>query len=647
MGKRIGIDLGTTNSVVAYIPEGQGRPRIIENREGKPATPSIVSLKMRKGKPEASPDSILVGELAFKNWEMAPENTIYSIKRLMGRTWIDPEVQKVRENLPYKVVKPSEGTEDSVSVVMGGREHSPIEISAMILRKLKADAEYHLNDQVTHAVVTVPAYFSQNQKRATREACMLAGMKVLKVLDEPTAAAIASGIITESETEAKYLLVYDLGGGTFDISLGLLGSYTWAPLTKGGDMWLGGDNFDEAIVKLVINYLQKEYPEIRIKDDKRAMVILKKEAQDAKERLSSTSATDISLQFPFLTDRSGNIVEVDMELTSEMMAPMVKDLIQRSLSITQKALTEANLTPDQIHYVLMAGNATRMPLVENALKGMFPLTCPECAEVNKGNAMKCKKCGISLRNDRFIRVDNPKHCVALGAAILAAQLDRLICPECEEVNEMNAMKCKGCGMLFELPVGAEQPESEQIPGEIIEIAEKRDVGPRVGVGISAFNYGIQSVGDKFNVFIRKNDPFPTVEPETQQFYTQNPNQRIINIPIYGGLNLEKASLNTKEGIAVAVLPPMLPQGAGIRVKFAMDDNEIFKVEAYLDDNTDLHPLVMSGGKDAQAVEALEEMESIFERKFKDASPDTQKKLEEARCDAYEYLRRREYDKAIA
>ena len=291
-GRRIGIDLGTTNSVVAVLDGPQ--PRVLESREGRPQVPSVVGLRRRKkGKKGGGggDGEVLVGSVAYDNWPMAPKDTIVSVKRLMGRRAADADVQKVRETFQYEVVEPSDGTKDSVRVVMGGEEYSPVDISARILRKMKEDAEFRLNEPVTHAVITVPAYFNQRQKGATREAGRRAGLHVMKVLEEPTAAAVAYGIEQTESSDPKYILVYDLGGGTFDISILMWAGNVFAPINLQGDMWLGGDNFDQILVDHALAYVREEF-EMDPTGDERFMVALRKAARETKELLTFSSSAD-------------------------------------------------------------------------------------------------------------------------------------------------------------------------------------------------------------------------------------------------------------------------------------------------------------------------------------------------------------------
>jgi len=368
MGSMIGIDLGTTNSVVAVLDGPQ--PRVLDSREGRSQTRSAVGLKLRRRTAEGAGEfQLLVGDPAFDNWPMAPRHTIVSIKRLMGRAIADPEVQRVRETWQYEIVQPSHGTEDSVRVVMGGRQYSPADVSAMVLGKLKADAELRLGAPVTHAVITVPAYFSEAQKAATREAGQKAGLSVIKLLDEPTAAAIAFGMEGAGSDETEYLLVFDLGGGTFDISVLMRAGSVFVPLNLQGDMWLGGDNFNALIVQRVVEHVRRQWS-LDPTGNHRFMVSLQAAAQRAKEALSSASSTDIVLP-GLLHDADGDLIDVEHTLTRAELEAMIGPSVERAMELTRVAIDKAGLGLEQIGHVLLAGNATMMPLVQREVARMF------------------------------------------------------------------------------------------------------------------------------------------------------------------------------------------------------------------------------------------------------------------------------------
>lgn len=610
MGKVIGIDLGTTNTVAAIVDGAQ--MRVLDNKEGKSATRSVVGLKRKKGKD----CEILVGDVALNNWPMAPKDTVISIKRLMGRGVADPEVQKVRTSYLYEVVEPSDGTKDSIRVVMGGRQYSPVQISKLILEKIKEDAEFRLNDEVTDAVITVPAYFSQAQKAATRLAGQLAGLRVITILDEPTAAAIAYGIDNVESGGPKYLLVYDLGGGTFDISILLWDGNAFAPVTLEGDMWLGGDNFDQVLVDRAMSYIEKEYG-VDPRSNLRFMAMLRKAAQEAKERLSSARTAEITIS-GVLHDADGNLIDVDMEITREQFEDMIRPLVDKTIMLAEKALAYAGLTIDQIAHVLMAGNSTCVPLVQQAVE---------------------KKFGA----ERVQRKMHPKLSVAMGAAKIAAVLyGKIVCqaPDpsdpsrpCRFVNKRDATTCENCGA----PLGIADD-----PGATAEM----DIIPPGG--IAPFSYGIQAAGDRYHVFIAKNDPFPTTEDcrQPQTFYTQVPNQRIITIPVYGGDNTDRASANDPQGEAIAILPADLHEKTPIRIKLWLDSDGVFALTAHLEDGTDLRPWIMKGEVDQKAKEMLQHVEQDFERVENDLPLEDHDDLEKVRNDAFEDMRSHQFDRAM-
>jgi len=618
MGKIIGIDLGTTNSVLA-VADGI-RPRVLDTTEGRPQLRSMVSIKRRAAKRarggSGDGGEILCGDPAEDNWEMAPEDTIYSVKRLMGRSVGDPEVQRIKGWAMYGIVEPSDGTRDSVRVVMGGKEYSPIDISAMILEKMKRDAEYRLNDEVTHTVITVPAYFSQIQRDATRRAAVKAGLRVVKILDEPTAAAIAFGVEFQEGSDARYLLVYDLGGGTFDISVLMWAGEVFAPLSLQGNMWLGGDNFDQAIVEHAVERIRQEYG-IDPMGNKRFMIALRRKARAAKEMLSNARSADIIIP-GLLRDEDGDLVDVDLEVTREQFEAMVRPMIDQTVRLTAKALENAGITPDQVHYVLMAGNATNVPLVQQAMEEMFG-------------------------KEKVLRKIHPKHCVALGAAILAQRIgERQVCQapdpadperECGHVNPPYATQCEKCG------VGLAADEAQ---------AEAQE-GPEFVIGsIAPFHYGIQTAGDRFNIFIHKGDSYPTRENERkpQTFYTQIPNQPMISIPVYGGEDTERASSNEKQGEAFAILPPALPAGTPVRVTIWLNADGIFDLTATLGGGTDLRPWILKGDQDHKAVEILQEVERQFQEKAEAADPEVRRAIQEERAAVFDLLREHRFEEAV-
>ncbi|MFO7773608.1 MAG: molecular chaperone DnaK [Dehalococcoidia bacterium] len=377
MGKAIGIDLGTTLSAVAVI-EG-GDPKIIPSAEGGNLVPSMVAIG-RTGER-------LVGELAKRQSIVNPENTIFSIKRLIGRKFKDAVVQNDIKRLPYKITEASNG---DCRVVMGGKEYSPQEISATILQKLRTDAEAYLGEQVTDAVITVPAYFNDSQRNATKDAGTIAGLNVLRIINEPTASSLAYGM---DKTQDQTIAVYDLGGGTFDISILDIGEGTFQVKSTNGDTHLGGDDIDQRIMDWVCDEFKKEQG-IDLRQDKMALQRVKDAAEKAKKELSTVAQTEISL--PFITADAGGPKHLSMTLSRAKLEQLSGDLIERSIEPCRQALKDAGLTASQINNVILVGGQTRMPKVQEALKQFFG------REPVKGV--------------------NPDEAVALGAAIQAGVL---------------------------------------------------------------------------------------------------------------------------------------------------------------------------------------------------------------------------------
>ncbi len=372
MGRTVGIDLGTTFSLVATMEGGEAV--IITNREGERLTPSVVAID-KKGERQ-------VGLLAKRQAITNPENTIFSIKRLIGRKFKDAEVQNDIKRLPYKIVEASNG---DAKVIMGGKEYSPAEISAMILQKLKLDAEAFLGDKVTDAVITVPAYFNDSQRQATKDAGTIAGLNVIRIVNEPTASALAYGMDKKKE---EMIAVYDLGGGTFDISILELGDGTFQVKSTNGDTHLGGDDIDLKVMDYLIDEFKKEQG-IDLRQDKMALQRLKDAAEKAKRELSTTGQTEINL--PFVTADASGPKHLNITLTRAKLEQLAADLLERSIEPCKKALSDAGLTAAQITDVILVGGQTRMPKVQEIVRQFF--------------------------GKEPIKGINPDEAVALGAAI--------------------------------------------------------------------------------------------------------------------------------------------------------------------------------------------------------------------------------------
>lgn len=352
MGKIIGIDLGTTNSAMAVMQAG--KPEIITNSEGQRTTPSVVAVNKNGER--------LVGQVARRQQVTNARNTIYEVKRLIGRRWEDKEVQRDIKLMGYEMVKSGQG----VKVKMGDKEYSPEEISAMILGKLKADAESFLGEPVTEAVVTVPAYFDDSQRQATKDAGKIAGLEVKRIINEPTAAALAYGLDKKQANEK--IAVYDLGGGTFDVSILELGDGVFEVKSTNGDTHLGGADFDRVLVNYFADEFKKEHG-MDISDDKAAMQRLRDEAEKAKIELSTTNEVDINL--PFLTADADGPKHFETKLTRAKLESLVGDLIDKTADPCEKALKDAKLKANDIDAVVLVGGMTRMPAVQEKVKKIF------------------------------------------------------------------------------------------------------------------------------------------------------------------------------------------------------------------------------------------------------------------------------------
>lgn len=378
MGRIIGIDLGTTNSVVAII-EG-GDPTVIPSSEGSRLIPSVVSQNPTTGER-------MVGQVARRQAIVNPENTIFSIKRFMGRKFSDGEVQHGLQFIPYQV---SEAPNGDVRVMIGGKEYSPPEISAMILAKIKADAEAFTGESIIQAVITVPAYFNDAQRNATKDAGKIAGLDVLRIINEPTASALAYGLDKKVD---QTIAVYDLGGGTFDISILDVGDGVFEVKSTNGDTYLGGDDFDQRIIDYIADEFQRDQG-IDLRSDRQALQRLKEASEKAKIELSTVTQTEINL--PFITADASGPKHLNVTLTRAKLEQITDDLIERSIGPCKQALQDAGLTAEDIDEIILVGGMTRMPAVQDAVRKIFD------REPHKGV--------------------NPDEVVAVGAAIQAGVL---------------------------------------------------------------------------------------------------------------------------------------------------------------------------------------------------------------------------------
>jgi len=378
MGKIIGIDLGTTNSVCAVMMGGE--PTIIPSAEGGRLFPSVVAVNPKS-------EERMVGQVAKRQAVVNPNNTVFSIKRFMGRKFSDPEVQRAIELVPYKVTEADNG---DVRVWMNGKEYSPPEISAMILQKIRADAEAYLGEEVAEAVITVPAYFNDSQRQATKDAGRIAGLEVQRIINEPTASSLAYGLDRKKD---ETIAVFDLGGGTFDVSILDVGDGVFEVRSTSGDTFLGGDDWDRRVIDWVADEFRREAG-IDLRQDRQALQRLKEAAEKAKVELSSVLEADINL--PFITADASGPKHLQMKLTRAKLEQLTGDLVESTLKPCQQALSDANLSPSDIDEVILVGGQTRMPAIQALVADFFH------RDPHKGV--------------------NPDEVVALGAAIQAGVL---------------------------------------------------------------------------------------------------------------------------------------------------------------------------------------------------------------------------------
>ena len=522
--KAIGIDLGTTNSVAAYCEPGQTLARVLENSQSKRSTPSAVSM---------AGDEVIVGEYALNNALMAPENTILSVKRLMGRDFNDPEIEKVRERVNYHLTA-GKGGDPRVHVLLRGEARTPADVSAMILRKIKKDATRKLGEEVTHAVITVPAYFKEGQRAATRDAGEKAGLIVRRILDEPTAAAIAFGVEVPNPDKHR-ILVFDLGGGTFDVSILQMvqpkpGHPQFVVFDYLGDNWLGGDDFDYIIVDRIIAWVKERYGGDPA-GDLRFRLLAKQAAEQAKCQLSEQSSVTITI--PAATNVRGVKVDVDdLTITRAEFEDVIESSVAKAIDLANEALRKHQLVPDDISDVLLVGGATMTPLVYERVEGLF------------GKA-------------KVRSTVNPMECVAFGAAVLAAGTTGVECPnpDCRAVNDETAEKCQ-CGT---------------------GLATARTVGNVKVDDVTGMALGIRAVkgtdADVFVPIIPSGTPYPLPTPRKEQFQATD---RKIKVPVFEGNDLV-ASRNSEQGVIECELPEQFDANSPVEVSLNFDRNRIITV----------------------------------------------------------------------
>jgi molecular chaperone DnaK len=569
MSKSIGIDLGTTNSVAAIK---RVHTEVLKNAEGDVITPSCVTVK-KTADPEKP--EFVAGRHALEWMKQDPENTVVAVKRLMGRNYQDKEIQTIRSDRRqrYQLARHSKGTENSLALILAGKEYTPEEISARILEKIRADSESILQDTVEYAVITVPAYFNDKQKHATRTAAALAGLKVRRLLSEPTAAAISFGVDEVRGNETQTVLVFDFGGGTFDLSVLTISGGQFIEQGKGGDMWLGGEDIDRLIADYVLAETEKargikniaeltERQETARKN--RFIGELREKAEQAKIRLSTEPEAYIEI-LGILKDEDGDSIDVDVELTRERFEELLAPVTEKIVRLTQKMLKDIHFTPDMIDKVLLAGGSSRIPSIAEAMKQVFG---PE----------------------KVLLHDRPMLAVAEGAAILSHRLsDTYECPRCGASVSQSDTICNTCG--FDL-------ESHIIAHGILDIVHS-----------AAHDYYICLENNERLLLVEKNTPLPC--EKTSVFKLIHPDQKLVHAKFYNVVNEAEESIGdlwlgieSNENIKENRDEPL-----HVKISLKIDENNLISVSAALKERPDITvSRTLSRGKaDERLFSDVEEM----------------------------------------
>lgn len=536
MSKTIGIDLGTTNSVVAFK---DATVRVITTGPNNEELCRSCVAMDKSG-------SMVVGNAPYKNWKRYAPNIVVSVKRLMGTSISDPQVQKMKTNhdmYPYGIKQLSGGTEDSVAVVMGGKEFTPEQISAEILRQLKEDASVKLGDEVTHAVITVPAYFNEKQKSATRKAAELAGLKVQRLLAEPTAAAISYGVDKMAADEDKIFVVYDFGGGTFDLSILVAAGGNFIESGTGGDRWLGGDDIDRLLTQYVLDEAAKSQ-NVNIQEliadlpEKKRYAFqgeLKNEVESAKKALSQAKSATISI-FDYLETEDGDPVDIEVSITREKFEEMIRPLIQRTIDLIDELLEKTQYPIDTIDNILLVGGSSCIPLVREMLIAKYGA-------------------------DKILSSEKPMLAIAEGAAILSQSLG-------------SEFECPHCGA--KIPVGSEIcPECKENLMATDTASEPAEGGVSVSI-TTKHKYFIETRDDADNIdytqIIDENEVLPL--ESNQKFFTLVDNQKILEVKLYSDAENGKYE---KISSGFFTIPENLPAHSELQFTFTLSVDEKMSV----------------------------------------------------------------------
>lgn len=570
MAKSIGIDLGTTNSVAGIK---KTHLEILTNAEGESLTPSCVTVKKRKKLFKlAVQEEYVVGRHALEWIKQDPVNTITAVKRLMGRSLDDPEIKKIiaNRNLQNRICQLTTGTANSLAVILGGKEHTPAQISAKILGKLMSDAEKVLGDAVAYAVITVPAYFNDKQKHATRTAAGLAGLKVRRLLPEPTAAAISFGVDNVGHDDAKTVLVFDFGGGTFDLSVLTISGGQFIEQGKGGNMWLGGEDIDSEIMAFVLDQTAREYgiddmdALIADQDEKHRNLFLgelKSAVERAKIQLSDLQETYIEI-LAMLKDSDGDAIDVDVTLTRQRFEEMIAPIVDATVDLTRKLLADIHFTPDLIDQVLLVGGSSCIPAVIAAIENEFG-------------------------RQKVLLHPRPMLAIAEGAAILSHRLSESYeCPQCGQSVSQSDPACARCGFDLEAYIVAES---------VFDI-----------VHAAAHDYYIYLENDERFLLIEKNTPLPC--EKTERFKLVCADQRLVHMKFFNIVNEAEESigdlwLGIDEDESAAEEP------VNLEITLRIDENNLVEAAAVVKERprVELSKTLSRGEADEKLFMALEDL----------------------------------------
>lgn len=582
MAKTIGIDLGTTNSVVAF--KDASVKVVATGPNNEELCRSCVAVDGN--------GSIVVGNAPYKNWKRYAPNIVVSAKRLMGASFTDPQVQKMKNDkdmYPFGISKKSGGTDESVSIVLKGKEYSPEQISSQILRQLKEDASIKLNDEITHAVITVPAYFNEKQKTATRKAAELAGLKVQRLLAEPTAAAISYGADKMSEDEDKIFLVYDFGGGTFDLSILVASGGRFIESGTGGDRWLGGDDIDRLLSEYVITEAGKEHGGdlhelIESLPERKKYAFqgeFKKEVEDAKKTLSQSDSATIQI-FDILETEDGDPVDIDVTITRDKFESMIRPLVQRTIDLIDELLEKTAYPIDSIDNILLVGGSSCIPLVRKMLTDKYG-------------------------KEKILSSEKPMLAIAEGAAILSQSMGtEFECPHCGKSIPVGSDVCPHCGGSMES--GAGQKEGE--PGT-------------VGVVFTTkHKYFIETRDDADNIsytmIIDENEVLPN--EVSDKFYTLVENQKIVAVKIYSDA---ENGAKDKNGTGFFTISENLPAHSELQFTFRLTEDETMSVKVRVASTGKIHDITLA--REDKDSRCLEEIQKSFDKVMNDPNISTEKK----------------------